>query len=306
MDARIEAFLQYIKYEKNYSELTVKNYRMDLCQYETFVVALRCSFEPSKEDLNLARAWMADMAQRRLNVATVKRRLCAVRSFYKYLQQRHGLASNPLDLLSAPKVPKSLPVWVREEQMEHLLDDVDYGEGFEAVRDRLVIDLLYSTGMRRAEAASLKDGDIDFGNHTVRVVGKGNRQRLIPFGFELETLMRNYMNVRSSKFGERTETFLVTSEGAPLGVSRLAGIAKKYLGHLPTLAKKSTHVLRHTFATNMLNSGADLMAVKALLGHRTLQSTEVYTHITPQEIIASYNQAHPRAIIDKNTKKKGD
>ncbi len=306
MDARIKAFLQYIKYEKNYSELTVQNYRMDLCQYETFVTASGRPFEPCKEDLDLARAWMAAMGRRHLSVATIKRRLCAVRSFYKYLQQRQGLEVNPLELLSAPKVPKPLPVWAREEQMEYLLDDVDYGTGFEAVRDRMIIDLLYSTGMRRAEAASLKDGDIDFGNRTVRVVGKGNRQRLIPFGGELETLMRNYLEARRAEFGGGAEFFLVAADGRPLGVSRLAAIAKKYLERLPTLAKKSTHVLRHTFATNMLNSGADLMAVKALLGHRTLQSTEVYTHITPQEIIASYKQAHPRAAIDKNEKKKGD
>lgn len=306
MDARIKAFLQYIEYEKNYSELTVQNYRMDLCQYETFVTASGRHFEPSKEDLDLARAWMVAMGRRHLSVATIKRRLCAVRSFYKYLQQRQGLELNPLELLSAPKVPKPLPVWAREEQMEYLLDDVDYGIGFEAIRDRMIIDLLYSTGMRRVEAASLKDRDIDFGNRTVRVVGKGNRQRLIPFGGELETLMRNYLEARRVEFGGGSEYFLVAADGCPLGVSRLAAIAKKYLERLPTLAKKSTHVLRHTFATNMLNSGADLMAVKALLGHRTLQSTEVYTHITPQEIIASYKQAHPWAAIDKNEKKKGD
>lgn len=306
MDAKIEAFLRYIKYEKNYSELTMKNYRMDLCQYETFVTASGRSFEPAKDDLDLARAWLASMGRRRLHISTIKRRLCAVRSFYKYLQQRGGLDSNPLELLSAPKVPKLLPVWVRKEQMEYLLDDVDYGEGFEAIRDRLVIDLLYSTGMRRAEAASLKDGDIDFGTRTVRVTGKGNRQRLIPFGIELETLMRNYLAVRNAEFEERCGIFFVAMDGNPLGVSRLARVAKKYLEHLPTLSKKSTHVLRHSFATNMLNSGADLMAVKSLLGHRTLQSTEVYTHITPQEMIASYNQAHPRATINKNEKKKGD
>lgn len=306
MDTRIEAFLQYIKYEKNYSEFTVKNYRMDLCQYESFVVASRHSFKLSKDDLNLARAWMATMGHRHLHVSTIKRRLCAVRSFYKYLQQRCKLDSNSLELLSAPKVSRPLPVWAREEQMESLLDNIDYGKGFEAVRDRLVIALLYSTGMRRAEAALLKDRDIDFENRTVHVVGKGNRQRLIPFGSELKVLMQNYLAARYTELGKGAEAFLVTLDGHPLGGVRLAKIAKKYLEYLPTLAKKSTHVFRHSFATNMLNNGADLMAVKALLGHRTLQSTEVYTHITPQEIIANYNQAHPRATTHKNEKKKGD
>lgn len=306
MEATTEDFLRYLKYEKNYSALTVESYRRDLCQYENFVDALRQSPLPLGSELDVARAWMSDMACHHLAVTTIKRRISALRSYYRYQQEKHLIDRNPIELLVLPRAPKPLPVWVREEQMEYVLDEVDYGDGFIAIRNRLIIDLLYSTGMRRAEAASLRDGDIDFGNHTFRVTGKGNRQRIVPFGREIETLMKDYMRARNHKFGSDVATFLVGKDGSALGARRLYKIAKRYLNYLPTLSKKSTHVLRHTFATTMLNNGADLMAVKELLGHRTLQSTEVYTHITPQEIIANYNQAHPRAATDKNNKNKGD
>lgn len=299
MNATFENFLRHLKYEKNYSELTIESYRRDLCQYEHFVDETKEQGLPIEDELDLARAWMSDMGRRRLAVSTIKRRLCALRSYYRYLQQKHLSDRDPLDLLASPRVSKPLPVWVREEQMEYLLDGVDYGDGFIAMRDRLVIDLLYSTGMRRAEAARLRDDDIDFGNQVFRVIGKGNRQRIIPFGRELEVLMKDYIRERDRKFGPVAETFLVRKNGFSLEPRHLYQIAKKYLGFLPSLSKKSTHVLRHTFATNMLNNGADLMAVKELLGHRTLQSTEVYTHISPSEIIANYNQAHPRAATDK-------
>jgi integrase/recombinase XerC len=304
MNAKIEAFLQYIRYEKNYSEQTLYNYQLDLCQYEDFVTSLHGSFDPLRPDLDDVRAWMADMGQRKLKASSVKRRVCALRSFMKYLRSRNEIDENPLRLLQMPRVPKPLPVYVREEQMEHLLDDEDYGTGFMALRDRLLIDMLYSTGMRRAEMAGLKLRDVDFGAKTLRVLGKGNKERLIPYGPELEQLMRDYVTERRKQGAEWTDPFYVNSRGGALGVRGVAQVAKHYLCDVPHLDKRTTHVLRHTFATTMLANGADLMAIKELMGHASLESTEVYTHLTPQEILSNYNRAHPRASNDKI--KKGD
>lgn len=295
MDSKIETYLKYIMCERNYSPYTIANYREDLSQYEDYVKSTTGEFDPFTPDLDLARGWMADMAKRGMKVTTIKRRLCALRSFYKYLRREHLVDSNPLSLLPSPKVPKPLPVWVTESQMDALLDDTEWADDFEGKRDRLLIDLIYSTGMRRAEAAGLKSADIDFGNRMIRVTGKGNKMRIVPFGEELNTLLNDFMEEKLKLFGDDTEYLLTDLDGEGLKPMKVADIAHKYLSSIPTLARQTTHVLRHSFATNMLSNGADLMAVKELLGHASLQSTEVYTHLTPQEILANYKQAHPRA-----------
>lgn len=299
MDVNIEAFLKYIECEKNYSDYTVASYREDLLQYEDFVTALLGEFDPLNPDVDIVRAWMADMSKSGLKVTTIKRRLCALRSYYKYLRREHKAEANKLALLPSPKVPKPLPVWVTESQMDALLDNTDYGDDFNGKRDHLLIDLIYSTGMRRSEASNLKTCDVDLGNRTIRVTGKGNKQRIVPFGNELETLLRDFEHEKDILFGSQTEYLLTDEDGEPLKPLHVASIAHKYLSNIPGLARQTTHVLRHSFATNMLANGADLMSVKELLGHASLQSTEVYTHLTPKDILANYNQAHPRA---KSTK----
>ena len=281
--------------ERNYSAYTVENYKKDLHFYEEYVISELGEFDPLHPDLDLARGWMADMGKRGLKVTTIKRRLCALRSYYRFLRREKQVESNPLSLLPSPKVPKPLPAWVTEAQMNALIDDTDFGNDFEGKRDRLLIDMIYSTGMRRSEAAGLKTTDIDFGNKVIRVLGKGNKTRLVPFGAELATLLEDIMKEKRNIFGYDTEFLLTDDDGNALKPEKVAAIAHKYLSTIPTLAKSTTHVLRHSFATNMLSNGADLMAVKELLGHASLQSTEVYTHLTPQEILANYKQAHPRS-----------
>lgn len=294
----IESFLKYIMCERNYSDYTVTNYREDLLQYQGFITEKMGSFDPFHPDLDLVRAWMADMGKRNIKITTIKRRLCALRSYYKYLRRENLLDNNPLSLLTSPKTPKPLPAWVTESQMDCLLDDTDFGNDFEGKRDRLIIDLIYSTGMRRSEVAGLKSSDVDFANKTVRVMGKGKKVRFVPFGEELNTLALDFRNEKMCLFGCDTESFITNEDGEPLSPVKIGTIAHKYLSTIPTLAKQTTHVLRHSFATNMLSNGADLMAVKELLGHASLQSTEVYTHLTPKEILTNYNQAHPRAKKD--------
>lgn len=295
MNEHFLSFLNYIKYERNYSDRTVESYSDDLKQFEQFVISSTGSFDPLAVDLDQVRGWMAEMSRQHQASSSIKRRVCCLRSFCRFLRRQGLISVNPLTLLPAPKVPKTLPTWATEEQMDYLLDDIDYGQDFEGVRDRLLIDLLYSTGMRRSEAAHLKEVDIDLGNHQLKVHGKGNKERLIPFGPELEALIVNYQEFRDAEVGVPVEYFLTDINGAPLTPQMVTAIAHKYLERIPTLARKGAHTLRHSFATNMLASGADLMAVKELLGHASLQSTEVYTHLTPKDIIENYKQAHPRA-----------
>ena len=294
MNATIEDFLQYLRVEKNYSGQTVETYRKALSEYEDYVTATQGTFDPLAPSLDLARGWMVDMGKRRMAAATVKKNICALRSLCKYLRRKGKLTSNPLVLLPTPKVAKSLPTWVREDQMDSLIDNTPFEPGFIGMRDHLLIDMLYSTGMRRGEAAGLCCKDVDMDNCTIRVVGKGNKERLIPFGPELADLLRQYMQAKDETLGRPTERLLTDREGRPITPNTVTALAHKYLERVPDLSRRGAHVFRHSFATNMLSEGADLMAVKELLGHASLDSTEVYTHITPQELLQNYRKAHPR------------
>ena len=295
MNGHILSFLNYIQYERNYSDRTVEAYSDDLEHFEDFVTRMTGSFDPLHPDLNIVRGWMAEMGQRHQAASSIKRRICCLRSFYRYLRRQGLITTNPLTLLPSPKIPRTLPVWISEDQMDYLLDDIDYGQDFEGIRDHLLIDMLYSTGMRRSEVAGLKDRDVDLDGHQLKVMGKGNKERLIPTGPELEALIVQYRDRRNAEVGMETDHFFTDIDGNPLTPQRVYALAHKYLAHLPQLSRKGAHVLRHSFATNMLAEGADLMAVKELLGHASLQSTEVYTHLTPKDIIENYKQAHPRA-----------
>ncbi len=304
MDKTIASFLDYIRYERNYSELTRTSYQDALLQFEDFSKRETGSFSPQAIDLNTVRLWMKAMMEDRHAPSSIKQRVSALRSYVRFLRKRSILDRNPLELLRVPKVPKKLPSWVTAEQMDAVIDAADYDDDFEGQRERLIIDMLYQTGVRRAELLGLRDSDIDLGGRQLKVLGKGNKERLIPFGPELETLIRHYLELRRREVAPgTTERFLVDGDGNPLKSQKLYNIVRARLGEIPTLAKRSPHVLRHSFATAMLTSGADLMAVKELMGHASLDSTEVYTHITPQEILSNYKQAHPRAT---NFKKKGD
>ena len=295
MNGHILSFLNYIQYERNYSDRTVEAYSDDLKHFEDFVTNMYGSFDPLQPDLNIVRGWMAEMGKRHQSASSIKRRICCLRSFYRYLRRQGLISTNPLTLLPSPKEPRTLPVWISEDQMDYLLDDIDYGQDFEGIRDHLLIDMLYSTGMRRSEAAGLMDRDVDLDGHQLKVMGKGNKERLIPTGPELEALIAQYRDRRNAEVGMETDHFFTDIDGNPLTPQRVYALAHKYLSHLPQLSRKGAHVLRHSFATNMLAEGADLMAVKELLGHASLQSTEVYTHLTPKDIIENYKQAHPRA-----------
>lgn len=295
MNTTVEDFLKYLKFERNYSDKTIDTYRNALREYEDYMMSTTGQFDPLQPTLQSARGWMVSLGKRKLSASTIKLYFCALRSMCRYLRKQGLLDSNPLSLLPTPKVPKSLPVWVREEQMDDLIDNTEYGDDFAGVRNHLLIVLLYSTGIRRSEAAGLQTQDVDLHTNTLRVTGKGNKERIIPFGQELHDVISGYIERRDATVGGRTTMLLTNEDGEGLAPAQVSNLARKYLNQFPTLAQHGAHVLRHSFATNMLAEGADLMAVKELLGHASLDSTEVYTHLTPQELLQNYRKAHPRA-----------
>lgn len=295
----IESFLRYIRYERNYSSHTEFSYRNDLRQFEEFVRKQTGDFVAELVDKDIVRNWMVELSEQGDEVSTVKRKLSALRSFFKYLKKEGKITESPLCFISSPKARKKLPVFASSEQMDFVLDDVEYSDDFAGVRDRLILLMLYSTGMRRSELLGLRDDDVDFFVSIIKVTGKGDKQRFIPFGKELEGVLKRYLDMRDREFGAGAEKLIVKDDGNPMYSGLLYKTVEKYLSNISSLRKRSPHVLRHSFATNMLNDGADLSAVKELLGHSSLASTQVYTHVSAKEILTNYKQAHPRATKEK-------
>jgi integrase/recombinase XerC len=293
-----ESFLQYLRYEKNYSSHTLFSYQKDLEQFEMFILEKEPVFDPVEIDSSQVRNWIVYLMGAGYSPLSVNRKLSSLKSFYKYLQKKDLLKDNPLKKVSGPKVNKSLPNFVKETEMNRLLDQDAFDSGFEGVRDLVMLEVFYATGMRCAELVGLKDKDVDFSAHQLKVTGKRNKQRIIPFSRQLEEKLHTYINVREEEVEQPAGgTFFVRKDGRPLSNSIVYKIVKKYLSQLSGLSRRSPHVLRHSFATSMLNDGADLNAVKELLGHASLSSTEIYTHTTFEELKKVYHQAHPRAEI---------
>ena len=290
-----DSFLDYLLYERNYSKGTVRYYQVDILELQKFGEELLGDLTPSDVDAGLIREWITSLMDRGCAPNTVNRKLSSVRSYYKYLLRKGMVAADPLQKITGPKKKKPLPVFLREGDVNRLLDDVDFGEGFEGCRDRLIIEMFYATGMRLSELIGLDDKDIDFSASLIKVTGKRNKQRLLPFDEELRCSMQEYVNVRNQALPVRSDAFFIRKTGERLNRSIVAYIVKRNLSKVVTVKKRSPHVLRHTFATAMLNNGADLGSIKELLGHESLATTEVYTHTTFEELKKVYNQAHPRA-----------
>jgi len=289
-----QRFLAYLQYEKRYSPQTVTAYRIDLDQFYGY---LHACYEI--EDIYLVthpmvRSWMAEMMEHGISARSITRKLTTLKSFYKFLLREGILESNPLLKLTSPKVPKRLPVFVERDKMDMLLDHIDFGAGYPGIRNKLILELFYVTGMRLSELVNLKETDLDFHHHTIKVLGKRNKERLIPFGNKFEILLKHYLEEKRNLFGETNALFL-TDKGKMIYPKMIYRIVTGYLGMVTTLEKKSPHVLRHTFATHLLNNGAELNAVKELLGHANLSATQVYTHNTIENLKRIYKQAHPKA-----------
>lgn len=290
-----DSFLDYLRYERNYSDDTVKAYGEDIRQFQEFGgedVGLQ---SPSEVVVDVVREWMIHLMNLGYATTSVNRKLSSLRSYYKYLLRKGEVKVDPLRKITGPKNKKNLPVFVKESEMNRLLDDEDFGEEFEGCRDHLVIAMFYATGMRLSELIGLDDGDVDFAASVIKVTGKRNKQRLIPFGEELRVEMEAYVKQRDESVPVRSGAFFVRKTGERLYPNIVREIVTRNLSKVVTVKKRSPHVLRHTFATSMLNHEAELGAIKELLGHESLATTEIYTHTTFEELKKVYNQAHPRA-----------
>ena len=290
-----DSFLDYLRYERNYSEKTVLAYGEDISQLREFAQEEIGDFNPAEVTPELIREWIVSLMDKGYASTSVNRKLSSLRSFYKFLLKKKVVLVDPLRKITGPKNKKPLPSFLKENEMNRLLDDTDFGEGFEGCRDHLIIEMFYATGIRLSELIGLDDKDVDFSASLLKVTGKRNKQRLIPFGDELKEGMLEYVNVRNEQVLESGGAFFVRKNGERLYKNLVYNLVKRNLSKVVTLKKRSPRVLRHTFATTMLNNEAELGAVKELLGHSSLATTEIYTHTTFEELKKVYKQAHPRA-----------
>ena len=295
MSPYIQSFLSYIEYERRYSKHTIESYRNDLEQFGLYLKS-----EYQKDDMELAshleiRSWIVQMMEKEITPRSINRKLSTLKSFFKFLMRKGVVKKSPLAKVLAPKTSKRLPVFVEKSGIERLLTDTEFPEGFEGARDKMILDLFYGTGMRRSELNNLKESDIDSYNAQIKVLGKGNKERIIPIQPQLRTALKEYVDLKNQSIASPSIYLFVNREGKLLNPSNIYQIVKKYLNLITTIDKKSPHVLRHTFATHLMNNGADINAVKELLGHASLAATQVYTHNTIDKLKNIYKQAHPKA-----------
>lgn len=291
----IESFLDYLRLEKNCSEKTIVSYGTDLTKFEEFFKSVDEEIDFTTVDADVIRLWVVSLMDGGYTSTSVNRKLSSLRSFYRYLLRKKIVAVDPTFKVVGPKKKKPLPVFVKEEDMNRLLDEIPCGKGFAGCLDKMIIEMFYATGMRLSELIGLDDADIDFSASLIKVTGKRNKQRLIPFGDELRLSLLNYIKVRNEAVPDREKAFFVKQDGKRLYPMKVYNLVKQNLSKVVTLKKRSPHVLRHSFATSMLNNQAELGAVKELLGHESLTTTEIYTHTTFEELKKVYEQAHPRA-----------
>ncbi len=290
----VESFFKYLSFEKRYSPHTIQAYRKDLNQFQGY---LESEFEITEiidADHVHLRGWIVSLMEEELSPRSVNRKIATLKSLYKFLLAREFIELNPASQLKPLKTPKSLPAFVKEEEVSAMLDKVDFRDDFEGKRDQLLLELFYATGMRLSELTSLKDSDLNTHNKTLKVLGKRNKERIIPVSEALLILAEEYKK-KKEEAGLRSEFLILTDSGEKAYPMFIQRKVKSYLHAVTTLSKKSPHVLRHSFATHLLNKGADLNAVKDLLGHTSLAATQVYTHNSIEKLKSAFDQAHPKA-----------
>ncbi|MDX1315049.1 MAG: tyrosine-type recombinase/integrase [Eudoraea sp.] len=291
-----ESFLNYLRAEKHYSLHTVSSYRNDLEQYVNFIGIHRGSESTVDVDGNDVRSWVVSLLDSGFSVTSVHRKVSALRTYYKFLRREGLIKSDPMEKVILPRKRKRLPQFVAEDSIGNLLDRYDFADNFQGRRDRTIIEMLYLTGMRRAELIGLKESDLDFEGASLKVTGKRNKQRIIPLLESFTGSLRQYLSLKEDMNFSGSEGWLfVTDSGNKLYEKFVYNIVNRYLEMVTTIEKRSPHILRHSFATHMLNHGADLNSIKEILGHANLSATQVYTHTTFEKLKSVYNDAHPRA-----------
>ncbi|NPA68350.1 MAG: tyrosine-type recombinase/integrase [Chlorobi bacterium] len=289
-------FLKYLEYQKKYSPETITSYAIDLNDFYSFCIENKYIKSENEiiNDFRIIRKWVADLSEQKLSPRSVNRKLSALKSFYNFLQKENIINSNPVQKISRLKTEKKLPDFITEEKMNMLTELPLFTDDFEGIRNNLIIEMLYGTGIRRAELINLYLKDVNTEKKNIKVTGKRNKQRIIPYPESVNELIQKYLALRK-KINPENEYFFITKSGKKLYPNLVYRTVKKYISYISTRKKKSPHTLRHTYATHLLNNGADINAVKELLGHANLSATQIYTHNTFEKLNRIYKQAHPRA-----------
>lgn len=290
----ILGFCEYITHQKRYSDHTLVAYKKDLEQFQLFLATQYEENLASEVTSLIIRSWIVELIENDISPRSINRKISTLKSFFKYLLKNKIVTINPLLKIITPKTSKRLPVFIGENEMNNLFTEVTFTDDFEGSRDQLILELFYSSGIRLTELINLQSNSVNLSSKTIKVLGKRNKERIIPIHDNLIELITNYLKVRTEK-KIKNNYFFTTNKGEKPYPKLVYRIVNKYLSMITTVNKKSPHILRHTFATHMLNNGADLNSIKEILGHANLSATQVYTHITKEKLKNIYKQAHPRA-----------
>ena len=291
---QIQAFLNYLKFEKRYSQHTLLSYQNDLEQFFTYL-ASQFDAPPVKSITAMfVRSWLAEMKEDEISSKTINRKISSLRSFFKYEMKTGGLEQTPMATVTTPRIGKRLPVFIEEKDMATLFDHVEFSDDWKGRTERLVLRLFYSTGMRLSELINLKESQLDTSQSQVKVLGKGNKERIIPVSKDLVKDLKEYINDKPVRQAGVLTVF-ITEKGKTLNPRSVYSFVKHHLTQVTTVQKKSPHILRHSFATHLMNNGADLNAVKELLGHSSLAATQIYTHNSIEKLKEVFKKAHPKA-----------
>lgn len=286
-------FMDYLEFEKRFSVHTLKAYRTDLHQFAQFLRSEEQIEKIHEISSPIIRSWLVKLMEEGIDPRSVNRKITALKTFFKYAMKSKWVSVNPMLKVVSPKIPKKLPVYLEAGKLDFLLDSTEFGLDFSGIRDKLILELFYGTGMRRAELLTSVIEDLDLHQKQLKVTGKRNKQRIIPLHSGLLTLFEHYLDLRKNIKTEHSFVF-ITPDGKPLYPELVYRLVKKHLSKVSTQKKRSPHVLRHSFATEMLNQGADLNAIKEILGHANLSATQVYTHNSIEKLRDVYKKAHPR------------
>jgi integrase/recombinase XerC len=292
----IDSFLKYLQYEKRVSKHTLTAYTGDLAQYDGFIKQVFPDHTPQTADYGIVRSWIIRLVDDGIKPASANRKIASLKTYYKFLMRQEVIKKNPMTKIRVLKTQKRLPSFVKEGEMINLLDHTAFENSLDGWRDKLILELFYATGIRLSELITLKETQVDTRSQTIKVLGKRNKERVIPFPKSIVPILKEYQRIRNREVEMKNHGFVfVTGSGEPCYPMMVYRIVKKYLDVNVASEKRSPHVLRHTYATHLLNKGAEINAVKDLLGHSSLAATQVYTHNSMEKIKKAYDQAHPKA-----------